>query len=99
MMNYYFMPEDSQLLDRLIDDELTDAERRELLLRLARTPDGWRRGALALPAKQAWRCEAQAFAAGAPPTAVRPSLASTAARGWRGSVVWMPLAAAACVMV
>jgi hypothetical protein len=40
-------PEDDRLVDRLVDGELADAERRELLLRFEREPDGWRRCALA----------------------------------------------------
>jgi hypothetical protein len=98
-MNYFFMPEDSQLLDRLVDDELTDAERRELLLRLERTPDGWRRCALAFLENQAWRSESKSHVSGAPQIAVRPTPAKVAKRGWSGAVVWMPLATAACLML
>lgn len=38
---------DGPLLDRLVDGELTGANRRALLLRLDAQPDGWRRCALA----------------------------------------------------
>ena len=44
-------------LDRLVDNELDDAERRELLLELEHSPDGWRQCALAF-------LEAQAFGDG-----------------------------------
>ncbi len=46
---------DSASLDRLVDGDLTDTERRELLLRLESDPDGWRRCALAFLEDQAWR--------------------------------------------
>jgi hypothetical protein len=42
-------------LDRLVDGELSDAERRELLQRLEQAPAGWRRCALAFLESQAWR--------------------------------------------
>jgi hypothetical protein len=51
-------PVDDRLVDRLVDGELADAERRELLLRLEREADGWRRCALAFLEAQNWR---QAF--------------------------------------
>jgi hypothetical protein len=47
-------PEDDRLIDRLVDGELPDAERRELLLRFEREPDGWRRCALAFLEGQNW---------------------------------------------
>jgi hypothetical protein len=43
------------LLDRLVDGELSDHERRELLLRLGTEPDGWRRCAVAFLEAQSWR--------------------------------------------
>jgi hypothetical protein len=97
-MNDHFHPEDSRLLDRLVDDELTDAERRELLLRLERTPDGWRRCALAFLENQAWRSESKAYVSGTPQVAVRPTPASTANRGWTTMPKWFPIATAACLM-
>jgi len=48
-------PEDERLLDLLVDDELSAAERRELLTRLDERPEGWRRCALAFLEAQAWR--------------------------------------------
>jgi hypothetical protein len=48
-------PDDAIAIDRLIDGELDENERRELLRRLDTTPDGWRRCALAF-------LEAQEFA-------------------------------------
>ncbi len=44
-------------LDRLVDGELPDQERHELLVDLDRQPDGWRRCALAFLEAQCWRQE------------------------------------------
>jgi hypothetical protein len=43
-----------QLLDLLVDGELSDAQRRELLAWCEREPDGWRRCALAFLEAQDW---------------------------------------------
>jgi hypothetical protein len=43
------------LLDRLVDGELEEQERRECLARLEADPAGWRRCALAFLEAQAWR--------------------------------------------
>jgi hypothetical protein len=65
-------PGDDRLVDRLVDGELPDVERRELLLRFENEPDGWRRCALAFLEAQNWR---QAFI---------PLVASDSARPGRG---------------
>lgn len=44
-----------RLIDRLVDDELNSADRRQLLSRLDSEPDGWRRCALAFLEAQCWR--------------------------------------------
>lgn len=49
--------DDQRLLDLLVDNELSLAERRELLGRLDEQPDGWRRCALAFLEAQAWQTE------------------------------------------
>jgi hypothetical protein len=46
---------DRKLLDILVDGELTEVERRDLLRRLDRTPDGWRACALAFLEAQCFR--------------------------------------------
>jgi hypothetical protein len=46
---------DNNAIDRLVDGELNDNERSELLLALENEPDGWRRCALAFLEDQAWR--------------------------------------------
>lgn len=54
-------------LDRLVDGELSAADRRELLAQCEERADGWRRCALAFLEAQAWRAE---FGAIAPPKPV-----------------------------
>ena len=46
---------DDVQLDRLVDGELTDAERRRLLESFDQQPEGWRRCALAFLQAQSWR--------------------------------------------
>jgi hypothetical protein len=46
---------DDRSFDRLVDGELSEAERRELLAQLDREPGGWRRCALAFLESQSWR--------------------------------------------
>lgn len=46
---------DDAALDRLVEGELTETARRELLMQLDAMPDGWRRCALAFLEAQAWR--------------------------------------------
>ena len=94
MNDELFSTEDQRLLDRLVDGELNDAERRELLLRLDQAPQGWRRCALAFLEAQAWRSEARAAVTDPePPQAVHP--AATARRNWTGPALYIPLAMAA----
>ena len=49
------MNTDDTRFDRLVDDELSEEERRELLGRLDDEPSGWRRCALAFLEAQCWR--------------------------------------------
>jgi hypothetical protein len=46
---------DQRWIDRLVDGELDDDQRRALLARLDAEPDGWRRCALAFLEAQCWR--------------------------------------------
>jgi hypothetical protein len=93
--------DDRRLLDLLVDGELNDAQRRELLLRLERSPDGWRRCAAAFLEAQAWRGETRAMTAPqapAPSGQAKPQPASLASA--RPSIqIWMPLALAAGLLV
>jgi hypothetical protein len=95
------LPED-RLLDRLVDGELPDAERRLLLQRLEAEPDGWRRCALAFLEAQAWRDSLGPVA----DSLVDYSIAATAAapkvpaQRWLGGRLIARLSAlAACVAV
>ena len=66
-------------LDRLVDDELSPEEYRELLRLIAQDPEGWKRCAQAFLEAQAWRKD---LAIGAPGHEADPrSLAATAAFG------------------
>ncbi len=47
--------DDDRQLDRLVDGELSEAQRRDLLSGLDRSPGGWRRCALAFLEAQSWR--------------------------------------------
>jgi hypothetical protein len=48
-------PLDEDLIDLLVDGELDDSQRRELLKSLDQKPDGWRRCALAFLEAQCWK--------------------------------------------
>ncbi len=54
------MIDDAQL-DMLIDGELSEAERRDVLSQIDAEPDGWRRCALAFLEAQSWREEMRAI--------------------------------------
>ena len=56
------MPLDDSRFDRLVDGELSEAERRELLAGLDSEPGGWRRCALAFLEAQCWKQEFGAIA-------------------------------------
>jgi anti-sigma factor RsiW len=89
-------PGSDRLIDRLVDGELPEIERRELLLRLETVPDGWRRCALAFLEAQSWR-EALASAACEGHVAVRiaavPSHAGRRTLSWRTAAGLTALAA------
>ncbi|MDZ7618402.1 MAG: hypothetical protein U1E05_15460 [Patescibacteria group bacterium] len=53
---------DCDPLDRLVDDELPESDRGDLLRRLESEPGGWRRCALAFLEAQSWRKELSAMA-------------------------------------
>src|SRR5258708_18156362 len=66
-MSIPFETQDGRRFDRLVDGELPNGERRELLLRLETEPEGWRHCALAFLEAQSWR---QAFGSLVSPVAV-----------------------------
>jgi hypothetical protein len=87
-------PLSDALLDRLVEGELTESQRREVLLRLEAQPDGWKRCALAFLEAQSWR---QAFAplaqeAKFEPIA-RPSREVSKPGRFKTSLKWVMLAA------
>lgn len=59
----------ARVFDHLVDGELTDAERRELLTALDDEPAGWRRCALAFLEAQCWRADLSTLRAEPPVTA------------------------------
>jgi hypothetical protein len=74
------MPDD-RTFDLLVDGELSEADRRELLSSLDESPDGWRRCALAFLEAQSWN---SALGSIQRESAARP----TRARRPRGSTGW-----------
>src|SRR5271167_4761222 len=48
---------EQQQFDRLVDGELSEADRRSLLVQLEHQPDGWRHCALAFLEAQCWKAE------------------------------------------
>src|SRR5436190_22665968 len=101
--------DDTRLLDRMVDGKLNETERRNLLLRLEHSPDGWRRCALAFLEAQAWRLEARAVVAEPAPSVKRvvavaaeqPSVqpASVARKTWNGVSLWIPTVLLADLLV
>ena len=79
-------------LDRLVDGELNETDRRELLLQFEREPEGWRRCALAFLEAQCWKQELglmarspEAGTAQSPAAMPVPATVRTANSSWRGS--------------
>lgn len=87
---------DDRRLDLLVDGELGEAERSELLRQLDREPGGWRKLALAFLEAQAWKQAIGAMAARQRPAAsgAQPASNTSARRqglplGWIGTVAAM----------
>ncbi|MEX2114553.1 MAG: hypothetical protein WD845_15265 [Pirellulales bacterium] len=59
-----FRQDESRVLDRLVDGELSQADRRTLLASLDDEPGGWRRCALAFLEAQSWRWQLAQVASG-----------------------------------
>ncbi len=72
-------PENPQRqVDLLVDGELSEADRRALLLQLEHEPDGWRRCALAFLEAQSWKAELGQVAPGPALDSARPEAVSQA---------------------
>ncbi len=84
---------DALEIDALVAGDLAESTRRDLLIRLDASPDGWRRCALAFLEDQAWRDALGGPIAAAPagPTPATPDLALHPRRRRR----WLPIRAAA----
>jgi hypothetical protein len=83
------IPPEDVLIDQLVDGELPDAERRELLRRLEGEPDGWRRCALAFLEAQCWR---DAFRPPAVAAHERPRPLARLNPARKRGRVWQPVA-------
>jgi hypothetical protein len=87
----------NEQFDRLVDGELSEAERRHLLGSLDDMPDGWRRCALAFLEAQCWKDELAEIVR---EPAGRPQAPSVARRGsWTGGRLGTVLAMAASFLV
>lgn len=75
----------SILLDRFVDGELSESERREVLLTADREPDGWRHLALAFVESQTLRQELKALTQAATPASPTASRAPVI----RPQLVWL----------
>lgn len=84
---------DQSELDRLVDGQLTDPQRRDVLTRLEEEPDGWRRCALAFLEAQSWK-EALGVLAGRSSEPVAPA-SPAPPRSARRSTAWGTLLAMA----
>jgi hypothetical protein len=86
-----FRHDDARVLDRLVDGELSQAERRALLAALDDEPGGWRRCALAFLEAQSWRWQlgqlsTEPLAAHAASDRPAPRTATTTSR-WQSYLV------------
>ncbi len=86
---------DDRMFDLLVDGELSEDQRRELLTQLDDTPDGWRRCAMSFLEAQTWRQDLGALATDA--TGESPEPRSVAPR--RPGRVWTALAMAASFLL
>jgi hypothetical protein len=94
------VPNDDISMDRLIDGELSDAERRRLLASLDERPDGWRRCALAFLEAQSWKGDLREAICEPPRTARTYTDATpTLPRGvrWQRGLGWLAIAASLVV--
>ena len=97
MENYEIRgPLDPCLIDRLVDGELPEAQRRQLLLRLETETDGWRRCALAFLEAQNWRQALAPLAASAcavPRPVILPERPGRKRSAWQSFATLTALAA------
>jgi hypothetical protein len=89
-------PDDANDIDRLVDGELDENTRRELLLRLDSLPDGWRRCAIAFLEAQEFAQSARAWTREHAPTRSEPM--PVASPPQRKKAGWLRFAVAASVV-
>jgi hypothetical protein len=87
---------DDILFDRLVDNELSESERRQLLELLDAQPEGWRRCALAFLESQSWRQEFSQLTRA--PRQAADVIWKTASnrlsrKPWTASIQWLAIAA------
>jgi len=90
------------LLDRLVDGELSQSERRQLLESFDERPEGWRRCALAFLEAQSWREEMGQVARGLSsktngPTSTASSVTPSRTSRWSSVTIWLAMAASLLV--
>jgi hypothetical protein len=78
-MDSNFPKTDQELLDLLVDGELSESQRRKLLACLEHEPGGWRRCAVAFLEAQSWRRDIGALGQREPKQSISAELASPAA--------------------
>jgi anti-sigma factor RsiW len=88
-------PDDANDIDRLVDGELDESTRRELLRRLDSVPDGWRRCALAFVEAQEFGQAARAWTRDHAPTRSEPKPVAYLPQRKRAG--WLRFAVAASV--
>jgi len=88
--------DNDQLLDMLVDGELSESQRREVLRGLDQAPDGWRRCALAFLEAQCWKKELGGMARDAQ-VVVDPARPSTVVK--RSWMRWPGLVAVAASLL
>jgi anti-sigma factor RsiW len=90
-------PSDDRRFDRLVDGELSETERRELLSGLDSEPAGWRRCAMAFLEAQCWKQEFSSIARGSVQPAA-PRATAVRRASWLGGLT-TPLAVAATFLL
>jgi hypothetical protein len=94
MPNTDLHDDEQHLLDLLVDDELSDDRRRELLSQFDGQPDGWRRCALAFLEAQGWRrnlrgLQRKSSSVGQSGPAPASNVAAPASHNRRRAMHWM----------
>jgi len=92
------MPLDNSRFDRLVDGELSETQRAELLAGLDHEPGGWRRCALAFLEAQCWKQELSAIAERGGQAAIAPGVIAARPARWI-SRLGTPLAVAASFLL